>query len=751
MRLLLAAFILHLSAFILSAQTVGQFELRKRTSGGFTSYGITPENGKAIGFTAGVPAMITVGGSGSGTGDALIGDPLSQFAATSSLQLRSVLSDESGTGLFLTTTGSGASLTGITSGQISGLGTLATQSATITDYITSAAAAAAYQPLDSDLTAIAALVTTTAGRALLDDADAAAQRTTLGLGSLATQSGTFSGTSSGTNTGDQDLSSYLTSATAASTYAPLASPSFTGQIVADGDIQGRVAGVTRYSDGMVRFFGGANASPWHGGVGGSLLLQGADADGQHGGNGGSLIMYGTAGQNAGSITTIAGGSLTMGTADLAGGSVAGTILTTAGSGASLTNLNADNISSGTVAAARLGSGSSITTKYLRGDNTWQTISGGGDALTSGTLAQFAATTSAQLTGILSDESGTGVILTTNGSGASLTGITSGQISGLGTLATQSATITDYLTTTAAAAAYQPLDSDLTSIAALITTAAGRALLDDADASAQRTTLGLGTLATQSATITDYITSAAAAAAYQPLDSDLTSIAALITTTAGRALLDDADASAQRTTLGLGTLATQSATISDYLTTASASSTYQPLDADLTDLADGSLTGTLVAAATTSARGSVELATDGEAAANVAVQGSDARLVNATKVEIGIALSDETSDNTASSTVPKVTFRMPFAMTITSLRCSLTKAATGGELVVDVHLSGATIMTTNKLSVDASELTSTTAATAHTLTTTSVSDDALLEFFIDQVGTSAGNTGEGVKVWIIGTR
>lgn len=48
------------------------------------------------------------------------------------------------------------------------------------------------------------------------------------------------------------------------------------------------------------------------------------------------------------------------------------------------------------------------TKFLRGDCTFVTISGGGDALTTNPLSQFAATTSAQLRGVLSDESGTGV-------------------------------------------------------------------------------------------------------------------------------------------------------------------------------------------------------------------------------------------------------------------------------------------------------------------------------------------------------
>jgi len=109
-----------------------------------------------------------------------------------------------------------------------------------------------------------------------------------------------------------------------------------------------------------------------------------------------------------------------------------------------------------------------------------------------------------------------------------------------------------------------------------------------------------------------------------------------------------------------------------------------------------------------------------------------------------ACSDEDSDLTTGT---KLTFRMPYAYTVSEVRASLTTAATGGTLLeVDIHESGTTILST-KITIDASETTSTTAATPPVISDTSLADDAEIEIIIDAIGST--NAGQGLKVYIIG--
>lgn len=110
----------------------------------------------------------------------------------------------------------------------------------------------------------------------------------------------------------------------------------------------------------------------------------------------------------------------------------------------------------------------------------------------------------------------------------------------------------------------------------------------------------------------------------------------------------------------------------------------------------------------------------------------------------IALGDETTAITTGTA--KVTFRMPWAMTVTAVRASLTTVSSSGTPTFDINESGTSILST-KLTIDASELTSTTAATAAVISDASLADDAEITIDIDTAGTGA----KGAKIYIIGTR
>jgi hypothetical protein len=108
----------------------------------------------------------------------------------------------------------------------------------------------------------------------------------------------------------------------------------------------------------------------------------------------------------------------------------------------------------------------------------------------------------------------------------------------------------------------------------------------------------------------------------------------------------------------------------------------------------------------------------------------------------VSLSDETTALTTGTA--KLTWRAPYAMTLTQIpRASLSTASSSGLVTVDINEGGTSVLGASKLSIDANEKTSTTAATATTLADAAISDDAEITFDIDAAGTGA----KGLKVII----
>lgn len=117
------------------------------------------------------------------------------------------------------------------------------------------------------------------------------------------------------------------------------------------------------------------------------------------------------------------------------------------------------------------------------------------------------------------------------------------------------------------------------------------------------------------------------------------------------------------------------------------------------------------------------------------------------VELVVALSDETTVITTGTA--KVTMRAPWAFTLTAVRASLNTVSSSGVPTVDINegTGGGTTVLSTKLTIDASELTSTTAAAAAVISDSAIADDAELTFDIDVAGTGA----KGLKVILYGYR
>ncbi len=154
-----------------------------------------------------------------------------------------------------------------------------------------------------------------------------------------------------------------------------------------------------------------------------------------------------------------------------------------------------------------------------------------------------------------------------------------------------------------------------------------------------------------------------------------------------------------------------------------------VDSDVTDI---------VTAASLTAAGKVELATTAEINTGTDTARAipiDQYVASNRNVRYFLYRVVEATTNTAVATTKGGDLELPFTGTITEIGAYVDTAGTTGTMTIDVNLNGTTLMTTNKITIDTTEKSSRTAATAPALTTTAVTAGDLITVDIDAIHTT----------------
>lgn len=249
----------------------------------------------------------------------------------------------------------------------------------------------------------------------------------------------------------------------------------------------------------------------------------------------------------------------------------------------------------------------------------------------------------------------------------------------------------------------------------------------------------------------------------------------VSTAAGRDLVSAVDAAAQRTALGLGTFAAANAATPPAIGgTTPAAGAFTDLSASASLLLPGAApsvpaaghvyrsTNTLRYRDSTGTERLILNAQDNlENLANAAVARSNlgaastAVVTTSTAglmrpVDLGdvivLACSDETTD--LATGTARVTFRMPWAATLTAVRLSVNTAPTGSALIADVNEAGVSVFSTRP-QIDAGARTSVGSSVTPVISDSALAADAEITVDIDQVGSTI--KGKGLKVALYVTR